>query len=99
MEKNNGITMIVVGLILTLIGIWPIGIPLIFAGPISLVLDIKTNYFTQKESKKEASKKFYSINADLQQHLKDDGFIEPKPGSEEHFQRWKAERKKQTREP
>ena len=40
---------------------------------------------------------FYEINADLTQHLKADGIIQPKPGSEEHYQRWKAEREK--REP
>lgn len=56
----------------------------------------------QKDREKEAINSisdFYAVKADLQQHLKDDGFIEPNPGSEEHFQRWKAERKKQTREP
>lgn len=49
----------------------------------------------QKEYEKEAINAisdFYAITADLKQHLKDDGFMEPKPGSEEHFQRWKAER-------
>ena len=40
---------------------------------------------------------FYEINADLTQHLKDDGIIQPQSGSEEHYQRWKAEREK--REP
>ena len=40
----------------------------------------------------EAEAEFYDVTADLKQHLKDDGFIEPKPGSEEHYQRWKAER-------
>lgn len=56
----------------------------------------------QKDREKEAINsisEFYAVKADLQQHLKDDGFIEPKPGSEEHFLRWKAEREKQTREP
>ena len=41
-----------------------------------------------------AAADFYSTEADLKQHLRDDGFIEPKPGSEEHFQKWKAERNK-----
>lgn len=41
----------------------------------------------------EAEAGFHDIATDLKQHLKDDGFMEPKPGSEEHYQRWKAERK------
>ena len=56
----------------------------------------------QKDREKEAINsisEFYAVKADLQQHLKDDGYIEPKPGSEEHFQRWKEEREKQTKEP
>lgn len=51
----------------------------------------------QKEHEKEAINAisdFYAVTADLKQHLKDDGFTEPKPGSEEHFQRWKAENHK-----
>lgn len=39
-----------------------------------------------------AAAEFNAVNADLQRHLKQDGIIPPKPGSEEHYQRWKAER-------
>lgn len=40
----------------------------------------------------EAAANFYAVNADIRQHLKDDGLTEPKLGSEEHYQRWKTER-------
>ena len=50
-----------------------------------------------EEKAGETIANFYEINADLKQHLKDDGFIQPEPGSEEHYQRWKAEQEK--REP
>lgn len=58
--------------------------------------------YKRNESKRDkeilnAAADFYRIEADLKQHLRDDGFIQPQPGSEEHFQRWKAEREK--REP
>ena len=43
----------------------------------------------------EAAANFYAVNADIRQHLKDDDIIKPKSGSEEHYQRWKAERESQ----
>lgn len=84
MKKHRGIIMIVSGLLLTIIGLWPIGIPLSCIGPIFLIFDIKANYYTPKESKKGEKVKKATIKA---------------TNSEADFQRWKAEREKQTREP
>lgn len=58
--------------------------------------DVAEEIYREQEVHK-AIHDFYSVEADLKQHLRDDGFIQPKSGSEEHYQRWKAEREK--REP
>lgn len=69
-----------------------------------IIIAIPFIYFASKAIQKQkakrdkelldASAELYSTIADLKQHLKDDGVTEPKPGSEEHYQRWKAENNK-----
>lgn len=65
---------------------------------VSLTTIILYFYFAKRNKKEkevqETTSDFYNTYHEIKYHLKNDGFIEPKPGSEEHYQRWKAEREK-----
>lgn len=79
MKKHKGVTMLLAGLILTIIGAWPIGIPIFCIGPIFLIFDIYTNYYDKKREQQE-NETFRAGTRVLTQ---------------QSYEEWKAERDKQ----